>query len=1245
MNLRTIRTRLFVGFAVVVGIVLTQGIVELVRAQRAETLLREAFFSSTSEYRAATKVLANLMAIRIAIDGNADMGEKNRQEVGRLLREAEANLSDADEATRRSSATYRGLRISAREDEEITELEKLATLGRQLADFKQAWIAHDSRANLGGLRKILDEDLIPSLAAYAEKSSADESLESGRVLRLMRDSRKFLLITIAAAVAAAILASMIIGKMITDPLSKFTALAKTIAAGGKMERIPLPSRRDEFSDMAQAFNAMLDAMESGTIRLAELETRASERARELDQFFTLSLDMLCIADMEGRFVRVNKAFEDTLGYPLEEIRDRPFLEFVHPEDHEKTVAVMEEFIKQGKPVLTFENRYVRRDGTVRFFSWKCVPVVGSGLIYAAARDVTQLKETEEYLRASEQNHSITLRSIGDGVLATDAKGLITRMNPVAEHLTGWAESEAVGKPIAEVFRIVQEATRQPADIPVQKVLKTGSIVELTNQAVLLSRDGREYSIADSAAPIRDPEGTVLGVVLVFRNVTRERDLLEAEKRRVARIMRFQQAILHLRDLDAVELSEYFHAATEETANCLGIARASVWLLEENETVLACKDLFESPGNRHSSGISLSRDEHMAYFAELQRLAPIISDDVSKTGSLQSFSDAYLKPFDIRSMLDIPIRTGSRMVGVLCCEQTRTPKTWGIEEIKFANSLAGSVMLAIEHSERMAAERLLRESESFNRSIVQSSEDCLKVLSLDGRIVEMAEPGRRIMEVADFEEIRGTDWLAFWNPEDQPKVSEALWLARQGGTGRFQAPCRTMAGTLKWWDVIVSAIEKDDGKIDRLLAVSRDITHQNAMEEDLRELNATLEKRVAERTADVAASLKTQQELTQKALAGERAKSEFLAVMSHEVRTPMNGIIGYSDLLLRTNGLNAEQREYARTIHQSSGLLLRILDDILDFSASEAGVLKVERADFSLARLLKESVELLRPTADQKAISLELGDLQSIPVSLVGDAGRIRQIVLNLLGNAIKFTDRGHVRITAAPACGLPPGWWQIVIEDTGHGIPLDQLETIFAPFTQTDAGASRKHGGTGLGLSISKRLAELIGGRLQVESEVEKGSRFLVEIPLGASLERREEQKPLTLEIDESFAKRHPLKILVVEDDRVNLRLTLTVLRKLGYSPLEAANGKKAVEIFSANHPDCVLMDLQMPEMDGFDATKEMRAIERASQIPPAFITAFTANTVEEDRKRCMESGMSAYLNKPIRRDQLANLLIKACAA
>ncbi len=417
------------------------------------------------------------------------------------------------------------------------------------------------------------------------------------------------------------------------------------------------------------------------------------------------------------------------------------------------------------------------------------------------------------------------------------------------------------------------------------------------------------------------------------------------------------------------------------------------------------------------------------------------------------------------------------------------------------------------------------------------------------------------------------------------------------------------------------VKETEDEVGRLMdCFNAMLSHIQANDADLRRHREDLSTQVAERTSELMIA-------KDKAEEAARLKGEFLANMSHEIRTPMNGLLGMMQLTLDTE-LKPEQREYLDIAHQSASTLLLLLNDILDFSKIEAGKLRIEQITFHLETLAAKIVRTLVIKAREKKIALFFKIESNVPQTLVGDPIRLEQVIVNLLSNAIKFTEQGevHLTITREPSCEGTV--LQFQVRDTGIGIPADKQRIIFESFTQADGSTTRKYGGSGLGLAISKQLVRLMGGAMGVESELGHGSTFWFTARFAPHTPAA---PPSLIPSPAPFAcpPSQALTVLLAEDNKVNQKVAAALLKKAGHRVQVVSNGREAVLESGRGGFDVILMDVQMPELDGIQATQMIRAREQVSGVHLPII-ALTAHVMNGDRERCIEAGMDDYLSKPL---------------
>jgi PAS domain S-box-containing protein len=506
-----------------------------------------------------------------------------------------------------------------------------------------------------------------------------------------------------------------------------------------------------------------------------------------------------------------------------------------------------------------------------------------------------------------------------------------------------------------------------------------------------------------------------------------------------------------------------------------------------------------------------------------------------------------------------------------------------------------------------------EHEGLFRALVKNSSDGVFLIDRKGEIIYASPSTIRLLGYP-VSQVEGRSFLDIVHPDDYESTRECYIMTLKHPGKPVPGVFRLRHARGGWRYIEVLAMNRfHDPSVDATVLNYRDITYRKQVEA---QLNA----------AKVAAE------------SANRAKSEFLANMSHEIRTPINGILGMTQLAIEADS-PVQQREYLELVRTSGEALLALINNVLDLSKIEAGRLELERISFELETLVQQTVTSMAWQAHEKSISLTTRVHAGVPSVVLGDPSRLRQVLVNLLANALKFTDRGHVAIevfveaTVGADIAL-----HFTVEDTGIGIPLDKQQLIFESFTQADGSTSRKYGGSGLGLAVCVRMVELMDGHIWVESRPGHGSAFHFTAVFGAAPEPAADAPARA-----GAVTVRPLRVLLTEDNPVNRLLAVKLLEKDGHHVTTAVDGREALERLAGAAFDVVLMDVQMPELNGFETTAMIRAAERGT-ARHQFIVAMTAHALASDRERCLEAGMDSYVSKPISQATLTAVLAEGAA-
>lgn len=784
----------------------------------------------------------------------------------------------------------------------------------------------------------------------------------------------------------------------------------------------------------------------------------------------------------------------------------------------------------------------------------------------------KLQDIEDKRKKESECLDYTLASIGDGVITTDVDGNVTFMNQTAEELTGWTMLEAKGRHFDTIFKITNRK-RDIVSSLFKGVMAVGSKVGLENSTMLISRNGCEYYISASNSPIRNKDANIIGLITVFRDITRIKNIennIENEQLRLKSI--FNTAPVSTLIIDENLVIKYANNSFLNTFK----KRFEDAVEQRIGNILDCAGSKNQEGG---CGLGISCDA-----CQLQE-------------ALQS---VFLFDRNMEGVLFKKISIINNHEEIHWFKISAVPIS--LDGIRHAIVVIVDVTDHIRLEENLGKYQLLSEN----------ANDIILFADVNGTIIEVNDAAVRAYGYTR-EELSHKSIFYLINPDPRSPVGVQPHQAADKGI-YYEAVAFRKDGSTFNAEVSMQGTENGDSKI--LMAVVRDVTERKRINEELKRAKEAAE-------------------------AANKAKSEFLANMSHEIRTPLNGMLGMIDLTLMTD-MTPEQKDNLVIAKESAAALLNLINDILDFSKIEAGKLSIEKIDFNILELLEQTIKPHLIKAKNKKISLTYDFDNNIPRIANGDPYRLKQVMDNLIGNAVKFTDLGQVNVFIKL---LSYEGSQMKLEfgisDTGIGISEEDVGRLFRSFTQVDSSYTRKHGGTGLGLAISRQLVEMMNGSIWAESEKGKGSTFYFTVKLEIG---NKNIKPEAKAASEISKTERPLKILLVEDDIVNQLVVTRMIEETNHKVIVANNGVEALDVLNNETIDVVLMDIQMPEMDGIEATRLIRKKEKASggHIP---IIAITAYALHGDREKFISLGMDDYIAKPIQISSFLSVLEKTTQA
>jgi PAS domain S-box-containing protein len=796
--------------------------------------------------------------------------------------------------------------------------------------------------------------------------------------------------------------------------------------------------------------------------------------------------------------------------------------------------------------------------------------------------------TEESIVKAGALQSAIFNSANFSSIATDAKGVIQIFNVGAERMLGYTAAEVMNTitpaDISDPQELIARAHALSAELATHitpgfeaLVFKASRGIEDIYELTYIRKDGTRFPAVVSVTALRDAQDGIIGYLLIGTDNTARKEAEAALLKAGA----LQSAIFNSANFssiatDAKGVIQIFNVGAERM---LGYAAGEVM---NTITPADISDPQELVARARALSAELATPIEPGFEALVFKASRGIEDIYELT---------YIR------------KDGTRFPAVVSVTALRDAQGGIIGYLLIGTD--NTARKLVEEEQKRSDQRL-RDQQFYTRSLIESNIDALITTDPAGIITDVNKQTEALTG-STRDELIGAPFKDCFTDPERAEAGIRRVLAEKSLTD-YELTVRSRDGKQTVVSYNATTFYDRSRTLQGVFAAARDVTERKRVEAELQQAKAAAES-------------------------ASRTKSDFLASMSHEIRTPMNAVMGIADLLAKTS-LTPEQDKYVQIFRRSGDNLLNLINDILDLSKVEASQLDLEQTGFSLSDHLEKAIEMVAPKAQEKGLALVCEIAPGVSNDLVGDPTRLRQVLLNLLGNAIKFTESGQVSLKVeADQDGLAPTALRFSVSDTGIGIAEDKLARVFERFTQADSSTTRRFGGSGLGLTISKRLVELMGGRIGVTSTVGQGSIFAFSVPFEVWAAAN---RPVSAPVGHGPEAPLPaLRILMAEDSPDNCTIALAYLEDTPYLIDVAETGLIAGEMFKTGHYDLVLMDRQMPVMDGLTATRMIRAWEKTHGRAPTPIIALTASALKGDRETCLAAGCTAYLTKPIKQDVL----------